>query len=63
MAVTGGTGNKGNWDIVICNPPFFDSEAEMKEGQEAKIGGVPAVRLTHNTQLQTIESRRGRRGG
>ena len=34
---------EGQWDIVICNPPFFASEQEMKEGQEAKIGGVPAV--------------------
>ena len=56
MAVTGGTGNKGNWDIVICNPPFFGSEAEMKEGQEAKIGGVPAVRVARRTSFLNFGS-------
>jgi methyltransferase len=37
----------GKWDFVICNPPFFGSEEEMREGAEGKAKGAPAVRLVN----------------
>jgi methyltransferase len=52
----------GTWDIVICNPPFFASEAEMKEGREVKVGGVPAVSLRAYS-ITTLVLRRSTRQG
>ena len=37
-------GDEGGWDFVICNPPFFGSEEEMKDGQTAKTSRAHAVR-------------------
>jgi methyltransferase len=42
-ATTADKAELGGWDVVICNPPFFGSEAEMRDGTEAKAGNVPAV--------------------
>lgn len=30
-------------DVMLCNPPFFASEEEMREGMEMKAGSAHAV--------------------
>ncbi|KAI9638368.1 uncharacterized protein MKK02DRAFT_22258 [Dioszegia hungarica] len=41
------------WDFVICNPPFFGSEDEMREGREAKQKGAPAAPTASDNELIT----------
>ncbi|WVW82082.1 hypothetical protein I302_104087 [Kwoniella bestiolae CBS 10118] len=41
------------WDLTICNPPFFGSEEEMKEGQEGKELGAHAAPTAANNELIT----------
>jgi methyltransferase len=31
------------FDFTVCNPPFFASEEEMREGQDRKAEGAHAV--------------------
>lgn len=34
------------WDFIICNPPFFASEEEVRQGIGKKIDSAPAVSLS-----------------
>lgn len=34
------------WDFVICNPPFFGSGEEMRQGISRKNGAAPAVSIS-----------------
>ncbi|WWD09200.1 hypothetical protein V865_007322 [Kwoniella europaea PYCC6329] len=41
------------WDLTICNPPFFGSEEEIREGQEGKELGAHAAPTAANNELIT----------
>nr|XP_019014743.1 uncharacterized protein I206_00829 [Kwoniella pini CBS 10737]OCF53524.1 hypothetical protein I206_00829 [Kwoniella pini CBS 10737] len=41
------------WNLTICNPPFFGSEEEMKEGQNGKERGAHAASTAANNELIT----------
>ncbi|WWC86060.1 uncharacterized protein L201_000931 [Kwoniella dendrophila CBS 6074] len=41
------------WDLTICNPPFFGSEEEMREGQYGKEEGAHAAPTAAHNELIT----------
>ncbi|WVQ97117.1 hypothetical protein IAU59_004227 [Kwoniella sp. CBS 9459] len=46
-------GDDEQWDLTICNPPFFGSEAEMREGQELKAQVAHAAPTAAHNELIT----------
>ncbi len=45
--------NNQTWDFTMCNPPFYESEQDMKSSKEFKELNPSSILIASNTELIT----------